>query len=164
MLFRSPQPNPIAVRCVTKEACGRSRLFCLRPRFSPAPRFRLRHFDAIPHEAARATTFPRDACATREVAWEPLRPNAKSASNTPAPQPCQRSRPDANPSPGLLTSRVSRFKSHRAAQFNELYPKCSRCSLPRPDRLSLEHFGYNPFRYLSQRSRPGESEQVSATS
>jgi hypothetical protein len=38
-LCRTSRNHPIAVRYVTKEACGRSRLFCRRRRFARPPHF-----------------------------------------------------------------------------------------------------------------------------
>jgi len=56
-----------------------------------------------------------NACATHEVAWEPSSQPPNRASNTTAPQPFQRSKPNANPSPGLMTRKLWRFKCHKAA-------------------------------------------------
>jgi hypothetical protein len=56
-----------------------------------------------------------NACATCEVAWEPSSRAANWCIERTCPQPFQRSKPNANPSPDLMTSKLSRFKCHKAA-------------------------------------------------
>jgi hypothetical protein len=52
-----------------------------------------------------------------------------AASQLSAPRPYQHSKTDDEPLPRLIFTSLLRFKAHNAAaQFNELYPKCSCCS------------------------------------
>ena len=74
-----------------------------------------RRLKVILHEAARATPSIGNACATREVAWEPCVRPPNRASNAPARTAVPTLQAQREPSPGLLTSRLSRFKSHNAA-------------------------------------------------
>ena len=75
---RQAQPNP-PDRCPLCNEGSMQPVEILLPQASALrPRRRFRHFDAIPHEAARATTFPRGCLRDSRSCMGTFRPDAKS--------------------------------------------------------------------------------------